>query len=125
VKERFAGAPAQHALPAPTDVAGMQSRFAQLLVENPLLERWPVVLGPIAVVIDGAQVQFVDRAGRRITAARSFRHGWLFHALAGGDALKVFGQWDGHAFDPLSVEHGGRLFSLARVGDLPVLSKVA
>jgi hypothetical protein len=28
-------------------------------------------------------------------------------------------------FDPVSVEHQGRLFSLARIGELPVLSQVA
>jgi hypothetical protein len=70
-------------------------------------------------------MQFVDTVGRRIDVARSFRHGWLFDALAGGNALCVFGQWDGHVFDPVSVEHDGRLFSLAHVGELPVLSMVA
>jgi hypothetical protein len=125
LKERFAGLPPQHALPAPTDVAGMQGRFAALLVENLLLERWPVVLGPVMIVIDSAQVHFVDAAGRRVAAVRSFRHGWHFSALAGGGAVNVFGLWDGHEFDPVSVEHEGRLFSLAHVGELPVLSKVA
>ncbi len=116
VKERFAGAPPRPALPAPTDVAGMQSRFAALLVENPLLERWPVVLGPVAIAIDGVKVHFVDAMGRRIPAAGSFRHGWHVSALAGGGMLSAFGLWDGHAFDPVSVEHEGRLFSLAHVG---------
>jgi hypothetical protein len=63
-------------------------------------------------------------AGRRIDVARSFQHGWLFDALAGGGALCVFGQWDGYVFDPISVEKDGQLFSLAHIGQLPVLSKV-
>jgi len=46
-------------------------------------------------------------------------------ALAGGGPVKLFGQWDGEVFDPVSVEHEGKLFSLARVGELPVLSQVA
>jgi hypothetical protein len=125
VKQRFEGAPTRHELPAALDVAGLESRFAALLAENPFLDRWPAVLGPVTTAIDGAQMRFVDTVGRRIDVARSFRHGWLFDALAGGNALCVFGQWDGHVFDPVSVEHDGRLFSLAHVGELPVLSMVA
>jgi len=125
VKQRFEGVPTRHQLPAALDVAGLQTRFAALLAENPFLDRWPAVLGPVTTTIDGARMQFVDTAGRRIDVARSFRHGWLFDALAGGNALCVFGQWDGHVFDPVSVEHDGRLFSLAHVGELPVLSMVA
>src|SRR5262249_40146899 len=36
VKQRLASAPMQRSLSAPVDVAGLQSRFAALLVENPL-----------------------------------------------------------------------------------------
>jgi hypothetical protein len=125
VKQQFEGAPTRHELPAALDVAGLQGRFAALLAENPFLDRWPAVLGPVTTTIDGAQMQFVDTSGRRIDVARSFRHGWLFDALAGGNALRIFGLWDGHVFDPVSVEHDGRLFSLAHVGELPVLSMVA
>lgn len=125
VKQRFEGAPTRYALPVALDVAGLQSRFATLLAENPLLERWPAVLGPVTTLIQGAQTQFADAGGRRVAVARSFRHGWLFDSLAGGGPLHVFGQWDGHVFDPVSVEHDGRLYSLAHIGELPVLAKVA
>ena len=125
VKQRFEGAPTRHSLPEALDVAALQRQFAGQLAENPILERSPAVLGPVTTVIDGALTQFLDMAGRRIDVARSFRHGWLFVALAGDGPLRVFGLWDGHVFDPISVEQDGRLFSLAHVGKLPVLSKVA
>jgi hypothetical protein len=125
VKQRFEGASPRHSLPAAVDVAAMQARFAALLTENPLLERWPAVLGPVTTSVNGTQTYFMDAAGRRLPAARNFRHGWLFDALAGGEPVHVFGQWDGHVFDPVSVEHAGRLFSLGRVGELPVLSEAA
>lgn len=125
VKQRFEGASPRHSLPSALDVATLQARFAALLLENPLLERWPAVLGPVTTSIDGTQTHFIDSAGRRLPAARNFRHGWLFDALAGGEPLRVFGQWDGHVFDPISVEHGGRLYSLGRVGELPALSEAA
>ena len=89
--------------------------------------RLPPARAPLAVMpsIEGTSVQFVDATGRRVDVARTFRHGWLFDALAGDGALSVFGLWDGHVFDPVSVEHEGRLFSLAHVGEQPVLSRVA
>jgi hypothetical protein len=125
VKQRFASASTRYTLPSALDVAGLQGRFAGLLAENPLLERWPAVLGPVTPSVNDTQMHLIDAAGRRVTLARTFRHGWLFDALAGGGALSVFGQWDGHVFDPVSVEHDGQLFSLAHVGELPVLSRVA
>jgi hypothetical protein len=124
IKERFQSEPSRHALPAPVDVITLQARFAALLAENPFMDRWPMVVGPVTTLIDGNAAYFVDLTGRRIAASPYFRHGWLFEALAGGSTLTVFGLWDGHMLDPLSVEHGG-LFSLARIGDYPVLSKVA
>jgi len=125
VKQRFEGASPRHSLPVAVDVATMQARFAALLLENPLLERWPTVLGPVTTSVDGAQTYFMDAVGRRLPATKNFRHGWLFEALAGGEPVNVFGQWDGHVFDPVSVEHDGRLFSLGRVGELPALSEAA
>jgi SWIM zinc finger len=125
LKQRFEGALLRHSLPTPIDAAALQSRFAGLLAENPLIERWPAILGPATTSLAGTRTQFVDATGRRITAARNFRHGWLFDSLAGGGTLVVFGLWDGAVFDPVSVEHDGCLFSLSHVGELPVLSKVA
>jgi hypothetical protein len=125
VKERLQGSPEVHFLPAGIDVADLQRQFAQLLAENPLLERWPAVLGPVTLWMDGARSFLVDAVGRRVATPPTFRHGWLLTALAGGGAVKLFGQWDGGVFDPMSVEYDGKLFSLARLGELPVLSKVA
>ncbi len=125
VKQRFEGAGPRHSLPVAADVATLQARFAALLLENPLLERWPVVLGPVTPSVAGTQTHFIDAAGRRLAAPKNFRHGWLFDALAGGEPVHVFGQWDGLVFDPVSIEHNGRLFSLGRVGELAVLSEAA
>jgi hypothetical protein len=125
VKARLESAPALHTLPAAVDVSQLQSRFAALLAENPLLERWPVVLGPVTTWVDSSGTVLVDSAGRRVPVTANFNHGWLLAALGGGGAVNLFGQWDGEMFDPVSVEHAGRLYSLARIGELPVLSQVA
>jgi hypothetical protein len=125
IKQRIQGEPSLQVLPAPADVSTLQTRFAALLAESPFVERWPVVLGPVRTSMQGGQLQFIDVSGRRIVAPPRFRHGWLLDSLAGGGALAVFGLWDGHTLDPVSVEHEGKLFSLAHIGELPVLSKVA
>lgn len=125
LKQRFEGMARSHTLPDPVDIVTLQARFASLLAENPFLDRWPVVVGPVTPFVDKEQMVLVDGSGRRILTSRYFRHTWQLDALAGGRPLAVFGLWDGHVFDPISVEHDGRLYSMAHVGDLPALSKAA
>jgi hypothetical protein len=125
IKQRFDSGPIQPSLPSPVDVLTLQSRFASLLARNPWLDTWPVVLGPVTIKVRGDAVQFVDATGRSVVAQSSLKHGWHLDALGGGSPLILFGLWDGRVFDPVTVEHEGRLFSLAQLGELPVLSKVA
>jgi hypothetical protein len=125
LKHRFAGLPSQQVLPAAVDIETLQRRFAALLAENPLLERWPAVVGPVKVSADSTRTEFIDAQGKRISASRHFKHAWTLVALAGGKTLNVFGLWDGWALDPVSVEHDGHLFSLGRLGELAVLSRAA
>ena len=44
---------------------------------------------------------------------------------AAGQPLMMFGEWDGAAFEPHTVQRSRDLFMVARLGDLAVLSKVA
>ncbi len=60
LKQRFEGLPSSHTLPSPTDVASLQRRFAELLAENPFLERWPVVLGPVTFAHRAERGEFTD-----------------------------------------------------------------
>jgi len=125
IKQRTKDEPSRHVLPAAVDTKTLQTRFAALLAENPFVERWPMVLGPVKISIQAGRTYFTDVSGRRIAASPDLRHGWLLDSLAGGGCLAVFGLWDGQLFDPVSIEHNGQLFSLAHIGELPVLSKVA
>jgi hypothetical protein len=103
----------------------MQERYASLLAANPWLEMWPVVLGPVTPAIRGDQLQFIDALGRRVVARSGVKHAWHLDALTGGGALTLFGLWNGRVFDPITVEHEARLFSLGYAGELPVLAKIA
>lgn len=112
-------------LPAGLDVAAMQSGYAQLLSANPWLERHPVVLGPVRPQLNAERLYLQDASGRRVPVNRSFRHHWNLFALAAGEPLTIFGEWDGATFEPHTVQRAQELFMVARLGDLAVLSKVA
>lgn len=125
VKQRATTGAMQPSLPKRADVLGMQERYASLLAANPWLEMWPVVLGPVTPAIRGDQLQFIDALGRRVVARSGMKHAWHLDALTGGGALTLFGLWNGRVFDPITVEHEARLFSLGYAGELPVLAKIA
>ena len=125
VKQRVTSGALQPSFAKSVDVSGMQQQYGSLLVTNPWLATWPVVLGPVTPLIQADQLQLIDSQGRRVPARRGLKHSWHLEALAGGGPLTLFGLWNGHVFDPISVEHRGRLFSLGHVGELPVLAKIA
>ena len=125
VKERVTSGNLRPTLSSPVDIFGMQEHYGSLLVTNPWLETWPVVLGPVTPLIQGDQLQLIDSQGRHVLARRGLKHAWHLEALTGGSPLTVFGLWNGHVLDPITVEHEGRLFSLGHAGELPVLAKIA
>lgn len=105
------------------DVAGVESELAAALAENPWIERWPVIVGPVTIEAAEDRWMLQDACGRRLPVMRSFRHGWSLAALAGGDPVNLFGEWDGFEFDPITVHCGAMLFSLEQIGAMTVLAK--
>jgi hypothetical protein len=112
-------------LPQLSGIQSLQQHYASLLALNPWLERWPVAIGPVTPVIERERTILIDSAGRRVMVRAGFKQGWPLVALAGGGTVNVFGLWDGEAFDPLTIAQGGHLYSIAQIGELPVLSRVA
>jgi hypothetical protein len=110
---------------AAADIASMQSAYAAALATNPWLGKTPVVLGPLHPVIDAGRLFLQDATLRRVAVADSFAHQWSALALAGADALTVFGEWDGFDFEPLTLECRGSWYTPAQIAALPVLSRVA
>ena len=125
VKHRAAVGEPARALPAPRDVLNAQQQYAELLASNPWLDRWPMVVGPVSLVLEHERWQLVDVSGRRLPVFQSFKHGWHLVVLAGDGTLDVFGEWDGHSFFPVSVGGGGRIFSLVTLATTPVLLEAA
>jgi hypothetical protein len=112
-------------LPSPQGLGEIQSRFCELLAMNPWLEKWPLVLGPVFPQFEGSTCQLMDIEGRAVLLSRRFKHGWQLVALAQGEPCVVFGEWDGHTFEPRTVEHRQQLYTLELLGAAPVLAKVA
>ena len=123
--QRFASGDRRLHLPQGLSILDMQSDYARLLAMNPWLERYPVTLGPVWLVMDAGQLLLQDGSGRHVPVDQNCRHRWNLFALAAGGTMKLFGEWGGSSFDPFSVEHSTGLFTVARLGDLPLLSQVA
>lgn len=125
-KARHGSEPRRVELPEGADVTSLQAAFAAALARNPYLDRLPFVLGAVRPVLspDG-RLLLRDEAGRSLLVAPTCKHQWELIALSGGRSLRLFGEWNGRSFDPYCVQHDAELFILARMEDVPYLSKVA
>jgi hypothetical protein len=124
-KIRHGALPAKYSLPDCSTVAALQASHAGRLAANPWLSQWPVAVGPVAPVLHTDRLWLQDDERREIPVVASFRHAWHAIALAGADRLRIFGVWEGDALEPLTLECRGAMFSVARLGELAVLSRVA
>jgi hypothetical protein len=106
-----------------TDVAGVESGLGAALTENPWIERWPVVVGPVTVAAIDDRWVLQDLQGRHLPVTRSLRHGWSLATLAGGEPVNILGEWDGFEFDPITVQYNTMLYSLEQIEAMTVLAK--
>jgi len=124
-KTRHGALPPQFGLPAGAAIASMQASHAARVAANPWLTRWPVLVGPVRPVLESERLWLEDGERRRVPVSAAFRHAWHLVALAGTDSLTIFGEWEGESLEPLTIECRGELFSVAHLGELAVLSRVA
>lgn len=125
-KARHGSEPRRVELPEGADVAALQSAFAAMLARNPYIERLPFVLSGVHPMLGTeGRLSLRDEAGRSVPVATSCKHHWELIALSGGRAVQLFGEWNGRSFDPYCVQLDADLFTLARIEDVPFLSRVA
>lgn len=107
----------QHASPAPIvdppadDPRTATGRFAAALARNPWLERFPLIVGPVALDRSGESWLVRDDAGRQLPLARGFGGTWRMLAISGGRPFTVAGEWDGAVLLPLSAWADGRFYN--------------
>ncbi|MFE1554874.1 SWIM zinc finger family protein [Streptomyces sp. NPDC058734] len=110
-------APAVPAAAAPPGVGTGEAleAYGAALREDPWLDSWPVVLGPVVPVPgegDGAAWQLADAQGTSalpvaLPQGRSRSGLWRLAALSGGGPVTVFGECGHRGFNPLTAWQPG------------------
>ncbi|MFC4424789.1 hypothetical protein [Deinococcus navajonensis] len=94
------------------DPEHLLDQHALALALNPWLERSAHLLGPVWLL--PASGQLVDAHNRALPVGGDEALRLELLARGGGEALTLFGEWDGHAFLPLSLLTGETLTLLGR-----------
>jgi hypothetical protein len=95
----------------PGGVTGALDRVAGWLAANPFADRFPMALGGVVPVVDGDRRMVVEPGGAALPLSGDGDALTLL-AVSGGTPVDVFGEWDGFALTPLSVQSGGVLVGL-------------
>jgi hypothetical protein len=87
--------------------------FGAALSRNPWLEQLPVAVNSVTPLLQNGQWLVVDKEGKALKLSTRFAKGWELLALSGGRALKIFGEWNGETFYPLSLWLEGKFIPLS------------
>ncbi len=107
IKTQQAVRPVSIALSPEDDPWALQ---AALLAANPFATETPLTLRATPQ-LHGNRFHLMLSAGT-LPLHPQFQQGWPLLALSGGTPLKVFGEWDGDSFFPLSTQANTRLVNL-------------
>ncbi|MEU4354665.1 SWIM zinc finger family protein [Streptomyces virginiae] len=112
--ERFAAAAPCTEVPAGVGARAALEAYGAALREDPWLESWPVVLGPVVPIPGEPGWQLADAEGASalpvpLTGAGSRSRGglWQLAALSGGGPVTVFGECGHRGFTPLTAWQPG------------------
>ncbi|MBP2040486.1 hypothetical protein J2Z77_006341 [Streptomyces avidinii] len=108
--ERFAAAVPCGEVPAGVSTGAALEAYGAALREDPWLESWPVVLGPVVPIPGELGWQLADAEGTSalpvpLTGGGSRSRGglWQLAALSGGGPVTVFGECGHRGFTPLTA----------------------
>lgn len=111
--ERFAAAVPCAEVPAGVSTGAALEAYGAALREDPWLESWPVVLGPVVPIPGELGWQLADAEGTSalpvpLTGGGRSRGGlWQLAALSGGGPVTVFGECGHRGFTPLTAWQPG------------------
>ncbi|WP_329380441.1 SWIM zinc finger domain-containing protein [Streptomyces sp. NBC_01351] len=112
--ERFAAAMPCTEVPAGVSTGAALEAYGAALRDDPWLESWPVVLGPVVPIPGELGWQLADAEGTSAlpvpltgTGSRSRGGLWQLAALSGGGPVTVFGECGHRGFTPLTAWQPG------------------
>ncbi len=85
------------------DIEGMMAAYAAALGQSPWIKFMPVILDQVVPVIQAETLLLVDPNSQALACICDDESAWRMVASACGQALRVFGEWDGQYFRPLSL----------------------
>ncbi|MBW4509873.1 MAG: hypothetical protein KME64_25665 [Scytonematopsis contorta HA4267-MV1] len=98
------------------NIREMMPNYAEALSINPWLGEFPAVIDSLIPFINNYQNNAYwcvsDSKEHQLSLKPNFQKGWQLLAFSGGYPLKIFGEWDGEYFLPLSAVDGDNLVSL-------------
>jgi hypothetical protein len=101
MKTQFAEAYPSQQMPGYASISAALAAYAAALAANPWLEVLPVPLRACVPFRRGTVAIDPENAGLPISPA--FIQGWQLMAVSGGEAIGVFGEWNGAFWQPLSA----------------------
>ncbi len=89
------------------DFKAMERKWAAAVGTLPWIWPLPLLLDGVTPVHDSGRFLLLDETGKAIRLACSSKNGWQLIAESTGNPIRIFGQWEGEAFRPLSVVSDG------------------
>jgi SWIM zinc finger len=82
-------------------------RYQQALIQNPWLERFPLMIQNVVPCYQDGQWLIQDNAGEGLPLTVADLRGWQILAWSGGRSITLMGEWDGQVLRPLGIWHEG------------------
>lgn len=98
-----------HGYPAIEDFA---TAYAQALALNPWINTFPILLKAVYPYLEQEEFFVFDQKEKVITLSMKGNQAWKLLAISGGQAISIFGEWDGQALHPISAFIDNRLVKL-------------
>jgi hypothetical protein len=86
--------------------------YARAVSANPWLFQFPALIDKVVPYVVDERCFLADRSAQALPLGGLSQRLWKLIALSGGHSLRLFGEWDGQYFMPLSVFDGDRLVDL-------------
>jgi hypothetical protein len=86
--------------------------FATIVAKNPWINRAPALLEAATPIMDGDELFLVDEQRKMIQVMCDKMASWKLLAISGGQAIALFGEYDGKSFWSLSAITDGRIVKI-------------